>query len=90
MSVGIAYGSYSLGVSVTRLDYEKELLSLRTKQDRLLIDLESAQKDIEDARSRGVKTIYVEKDPTGCADTVVPDGVLAVFGKAGDKPSSNF
>lgn len=83
----LAAGSYNLGVRLTEATYERQLLEARVKQDSLVAQLDVAAKKIKKKKAIDVRTIYVEKDPTGCADTVVPDGLLDAI--VGDQPSAS-
>ena len=80
----VAAGAYSLGVRLTEAKYERDLLAAREVQDTLVIKLEQATQKIKKRKAVDVRTIYVEKDPTGCADTAVPDGLLNAI--IGDQP----
>lgn len=71
-----AVGSYKLGVKHTVASYQEELLEARKVQDNLVAELDVATQKINKRKAVDVKTIYVEKDPTGCADTAVPDRML--------------
>lgn len=69
------YG-YDLGVKVTNAGYaeaakkEKE----KSKESADIIGKANAQRNKDTAVK--VRTIYVEKDSTGCLDTAIPAGLL--------------
>jgi hypothetical protein len=44
------------------------------RQDKLISELETAKR--EAATKQKVKNVYITQDPTGCADSVIPDGLL--------------
>lgn len=71
---------YDYGVKSTRADMQAQIDSTLEEQSKLIEQLQ-AQKPV--VREK-VRTIYVEKDDTGCADTAIPDGVLSQL-----KPASN-
>ena len=78
-------GGYALGVKHTEAEYNEQLLEARAYQDKLITKLDAAARKITKRKTADVKTIYVEKDPTGCADTAVPDGMLEAI--IGGEPS---
>lgn len=80
-------GSYSLGVRLTTASYERDLLEARKLQDKLVLQLDEATRKIKKRKAADVRTIYVEKDPTGCADTAVPVGLYHAI--TGDKSSTS-
>lgn len=85
-AIGLLIGCVSLFVfgyytgttfeEIKRLKAEKEFKDAQTV---LVIELEKARDDLAKATSKGVRTIYVEKDPTGCSDTTIPDGVRSIL-----------
>lgn len=79
--------SYNLGVRLTEAEYERALLESRRTQDALVAELDAATQKIRERKAVDVRTIYVEKDPTGCADTTVPDGLFEAI--VGDQPSTS-
>jgi len=88
-SAVLAYGSFKFGSLTTEFEYEKEAQKFREQEAELITKLELKQAEIEDLKSKGVRRIYVEKDPTGCADIAAPDGVLAVLRGTADQPKSD-
>lgn len=85
----LSVGSYKLGALTTEFEYEELAAKYREDEARMLIEIEDKQAEIEKLKGRGVRTVYVEKDPTGCSDTRVPDGVLALLRETAGQPSPN-
>lgn len=83
------YGTFRFGQLTKEFEYEEAAQKVRERESELITELQTKQAEIEDLKSRGVRRIYVEKDPTGCIDAVVPDGVLAVLGATTNKSGSN-
>lgn len=71
---GFRYGKYSI-----ESEYVKQVQEQREITDQLTRNLNDKQKIISNLKNTGIRTIYVEKDATGCLDTTVPDGVLQVL-----------
>lgn len=68
---GFKYGVYHVEAKQARLieDYRKAT-------DILAVELQRRQQLLKDENGNKVRTVYVEKDATGCTDTTVPTGVL--------------
>ena len=74
--VAVGFWIYGLGYSSCETDHLKAAESARQDQSELA---DEADKEIKVERSKSearVRTIYVEKDATGCADSTPPVGVL--------------
>lgn len=56
--------------------YRAELEEHAARADALAVQIVLLQTEAKKATGQKVRTIYVEKDPTGCADTAVPTGML--------------
>ena len=74
--VAIGFWIYGLGYSSCEADHLKAVESARQDQSELA---DKADREIKVERGKSearVRTIYVEKDATGCADSAPPIGVL--------------
>jgi len=81
-----SYFAYDYGVTSTIVEYEKQAKEYQ-KQLRLAADeLDKAQQERTIVTKTKVKKIYVEVDPTGCADTTAIDGVLHPLRPDTDRP----
>jgi len=74
--VAVGFWVYSLGYSSCEADHLKAAEAARQAQSELA---DKADKEIKVERSKSearIRTIYVEKDASGCADSALPVGVL--------------
>lgn len=88
--IALSVSSYRFGKLVAEFEYEEAVNQYREDETRYIIELEGKQNEIDDLKAKGVRRIYVEKDPTGCSDVVVPDGMLSILRETGNKSSTDF
>lgn len=82
--LGMVFVSFVVGVSYGRgeleSDYMKAAITQATKIKELTDKLTKEQQDIANGTAVKVRTVYVEKDATGCLDATAPDRVLGALG----------
>ena len=60
-------------------EIQKAVMVEQSRQRGLADELDNAKRERDRLARQGVRTIYLEPDPTGCADTVAIDGVLGAL-----------
>jgi hypothetical protein len=73
---GIWWHGHTHGVRSCERAHQAAVEKVRQEQRRVADRLEEAQRENRQLRDRQVRTIYLEPDPTGCADAPALDSVL--------------
>lgn len=68
---GVSYGQYK-----TEIKYQQQAIQYQQAMRHLGDELEKEKAVIQSETKEKVRTVYVEADPTGCADTAIPNGLL--------------
>ncbi len=72
--IGIAWmHGYSTGGNKCEAEYKAAQEKANKRQDELIQELEDARQNTREK----VRTVYVEKDASGCDNTDIPDGVFS-------------
>ena len=78
--LALVAGSYKLGhkagVDSERSAQLEVIEQYKNDQKRLIAELEQAREEIRIEYRERVKVIRETPDPSGCADAVIPDGIM--------------
>jgi len=69
------YWGYAKGEAEQREVYNKAILTWQKRTLSALEELEQTRAERDEAKQEKIEVIRYVKDPTGCADTPVPDGI---------------
>lgn len=69
------YWGYAKGEAEQREVYNKAILTWQNRTVKALEELEQVRAERDEAKQEKIEVIRYVKDPTGCADTPVPDGI---------------
>lgn len=76
---GLWYHGYTYGKDSVEHEYQKKALEYQAAMRHLGDEYEKAKAERQIVTKTKVKTIYVEADPTGCADAPALSGVLGAL-----------
>jgi len=74
--VGLTISAYHYGKLSERDAVHRGIVKYQQREAELINQLEAAKHDREIIYRDRIKTVKVAADPTGCADTRMPDGIL--------------
>jgi hypothetical protein len=86
---GIWWHGNSHGKRTTEAAYQKAVEGLRNESRKLADSLEQAQQANREATKVKTRTIYLEPDPTGCADLPALPGLLGALRPSPSGPATD-
>lgn len=90
MAVALAgWTGYTQGVKAERVKFAQAAIEQQEAQGKLAEELAYLRSKAERKTKQRVRTVYVEKDSTGCADNDALNSVLNVLRTSEDRPTTD-